>query len=240
MKKEWYQYTEQGGRLYNEDSMIVGQAGQEGWYAAVADGLGGHGLGKEASEIAVRWMSECWKEKSLPQEEQIRYWMNEANREILEKRPDRMQMKTTLVFLFLFGQEAIWSHVGDSRLYHFYNGKLVDYTKDHSVPQMAVALGEISRDQIPDSADRNRLLRVVGEAEFQPEIHPPVKLLPGNHAFLLCSDGFWEYLREYEIRFELEKADSAREWLERMRKRVRERGNQEADNHTAAAIWIMR
>ena len=58
--------------------------------------------------------------------------MNQANQEILDTRANANQMKTTAVALYIDKDRAVWGHIGDSRLYHFYNGNLADYTEDHS------------------------------------------------------------------------------------------------------------
>ena len=109
-------------------------------------------------------------------------------------------MKTTAVALYISGSQARWCHIGDSRLYHYYNGELKDYTRDHSVCQVAVRMGEITRREIPGHPDRSKILRALGSERIEPELHPVVTLDKGFHAFLLCSDGLWERLQEDESR----------------------------------------
>ena len=64
------------------------------------------------------------------------------------------------------------------------------------------------------------------------------ELSPGRHAFLLCTDGFWEYVYETEMEEELRAAVSAKDWLERMKHRLDGRADQANDNNTAAAVWL--
>lgn len=238
-REEGYGYSCQGGRPKNEDSYGAVVFGRN-YCAVVADGLGGHGEGKEASRIAVKYLSACGKSGELPTPKEIYRAFEAANAEIKTKRIDENHMKTTAVYLCIHGNQAVWAHIGDSRLYHFLDGRLCDYTLDHSVSQMAVVLGEISREEIPGDCDRSRLLRVLGDDEIKPEIHKPVLLGKGRHAFLLCTDGFWESVTEDEMMFDLCKAPSPEEWLHSMYLRIMKRQREEHDNHTAVAVFAER
>ncbi len=238
MHIQLYKYSEMGNRVENEDTAACGQWGSQGVYAIVADGLGGHGGGKTASETAVGALLGCRDAVSLPGREEILGWMEQANREILAKRNGPNHMKTTAVFLAAVGRQAVWAHIGDSRLYHYYNGELADFTEDHSVCQVAVKLGEITRSQIPGHADRSRLLKVLGDEMAEPEIHRAITLQPGRHAFLLCTDGLWERLWENEILLDLHKVDTPEQWVENLRGRAAKRKNTDVDNNTAVAVFI--
>ena len=79
-------------------------------------------------------------------------------------------------------------------------------------------------------------MKALGCEEIEPEIHEPVLLQPGRHAFLLCTDGFWEYLDEEELAETVIKAETAEEWIACLRRRIAERGSNEHDNNTALAI----
>lgn len=237
---EGYGYTCQGGRPNNEDSYGISYPQEKILCAAVADGLGGHGQGKEASEIAVRHLLSCGGDGSFPAREEIQRHFEAANKEITERRASRANMKTTAVYLCIQDDRAVWAHIGDSRLYHFYNESLCDYTLDHSVSQMAVALGEIKREEIPGHCDRSRLLRVLGDEEVLTEIHEPIRLKPGRHAFLLCTDGFWESLTEEEMALDLCRSASPGEWLTSLGCRILKRQKEGHDNHTAVGIFAER
>ena len=165
--------------------------------------------------------------------------MNEANRNILATRANANQMKTTAVALYLYKNQAVWAHIGDSRLYHFHNGVLADYTEDHSLAQLSIKMGELhSRSEIPSFEGRSKLFRVIGDYEIKPQLHAPIMLSPGDHAFLLCSDGLWERLLEDEIMLDLHKAATAEEWVYLLRCRAMMRKSTDVDNNTAIAIWI--
>lgn len=232
------EYTHIGNRPVNEDSYCCVVKSSASAYAVLCDGLGAHGGGSTASQIAVKRMSQCGCVEGLPTKEQVAACIQAANQEILSNQTESCQMRTTLVFLAVTGNQAIWAHVGDSRLYHFSNGELADYTLDHSVPQVQVKTGELTRDGIRFSPDRNLLLRAVGTQDLRPEIHDPVTLQPGRHAFLLCSDGFWEYVSDAEIWMDLQKSATPQEWIDYLRCRGEMRKKGPIDNNTAVAIFL--
>lgn len=149
-------------------------------------------------------------------------------------------MCTTLVVLTITGRMAQWGHIGDSRLYMFRRNRIYHQTLDHSVPQMLVRVGELDPSQIRKHPDRNRLLHSIGyEWSGRPySIGPETELMEGD-AFLLCSDGFWEYIEETEMISLLKKHKDPVSWLEAMRKIVAQRGRDEQqDNYSAICIKI--
>lgn len=237
MQIELYHYSAIGDRPVNEDSLACGQIDPQNAFAVVCDGLGGHGGGRDASQIAAAALT--WDKPILPTEKELKTQLDTANREIITRRTNPRQMKTTVVALYLSGNQARWCHVGDSRLYHFYNGRLKDFTNDHSVCQIAVRTGEITRREIPGHPDRSKILKALGSEDLEPEIHEAVTLEQGFHAFLLCTDGLWERLQEDEILLDLHKAPNPEQWVSLLRARAEIRKHTEVDNNTAVAVYAM-
>lgn len=230
-------YTSLGSRTENEDSGAYQQLAPDRMYAVVCDGLGSHGGGQAASRAAVTQLQRM-QFTGLPTEQQILDWMQLSNQEILARRNGPHHMKTTAVALFVHQNRAIWAHIGDSRLYHYHNGRLVDATADHSVCYLAIKLGELTRRDIPNHPDKNKVLKALGEDSIAPEIHKPVTLAPGHHAFLLCSDGLWERLHEDEILLDLHKSQTPDQWLFNLRCRAELRKYTGVDNNTAVAVYV--
>ena len=230
-------YSDTGGRNDNEDSFGYAQSRPGAFWASIADGLGSYGGGKTASEIAVGEARAFFARRSFCSPGELNQLFDTVNRKILRQQSDGVKMRTTAVFLAAGGTRLIWGHVGDSRMYHYLNGTLVRHTFDHSIPQLAVARGEIRRDQIPDHPDRNKLTRALGVQGVRPEIHGPVRLDRGVHSFLLCTDGFWEYVTEDEMRSDLLESRSPDEWLGRMRGRLQLRCGDGNDNNTAVTVF---
>lgn len=229
-------YSDAGGREENEDSVRFLRQGDDGLLLVLADGLGGHGGGKTASAAAVEAVCSDWEGEADPGDLANR--IARAHQTIREKQTPDCMMKSTVVLLALRGQQSAWAHVGDSRLYHFHQGKLEFQTRDHSASQVAVLLGEITPDQIRFHEDRGRILRALGqEGDLRPETGEQT-LPPGRHAFLLCSDGFWEYVLEQEMEEDLRAAADPQGWLDAMRGRLSRRTPPDNDNNTAAAVWL--
>jgi len=226
-----------GGRSNNDDTVAVRQKEDSAW-VFVGDGLGGYAGGQMASEAAAKAVMDASHRGSLLIEARLAQTAAAANEAVCQvQREKKGNMKTTLVFLTIEDGRAKWMHVGDSRLYHFRNGLLVNQTIDHSVSQMAVLMGEITPREIRFHEDRNRVLRALGSETARPEISPTVMLTGGEDAFLLCTDGFWEYIYEEEMESMLQKAQSPQQWLEDMKALLVTRTPEDNDNFTAAAVF---
>ena len=234
-----FQYSDIGGRQINEDTCAVFHKKRKEHCFVVADGLGGHGCGAQASQTAVASISEIFLSDELEYPEDFLAWFQKANKAVFDIQSTNCKMKTTLVALYIKDNDAMWAHIGDSRLYHFVNGRLVEQTLDHSVSQMAVLCGEISSDEIRGHIDRNRLLRALGREEnVRIEVSEKINLKGKKHAFLLCTDGFWEYIYENEMEEALLAADSAEQWMNNMLVYMKSHMKKGNDNNTAIAIIV--
>ena len=198
--------------------------------------MGGYAGGKQASEIAAEQMMEIAAGGDLLDTQALLCAASKANQAVsrLQER-SHGKMKTTMVFLALEEGKARWMHVGDSRLYHFRRGALQSQTMDHSVSQMAVLMGEITVQQIRFHEDRNRILRALGGPSATAELSEELTLVPGD-AFLICTDGFWEYVYEQEMENALRESGDPAKWLARMEQLLMARVPEHSDNYTAAAV----
>lgn len=236
------EHTNQGGRSVNEDSYGIFAKGN-GLCAVVADGLGSYGGGDKASRLAVNMTRDYYMAADILSAEGIHRCFFQINREIYRMQTPECKMKTTLAMLFVNSKQCMWAHVGDTRVYHFVDNRLKDITLDHSVPQRAVLAGEISPAEIRYHKDRNKLLRAMGyQEEVSPDISMPENMERGNHAFLLCTDGFWEYVEESDMVATLAQSQNPVEWMRKMtsilQARVQVRSPGRNDNNTAVAIWL--
>jgi serine/threonine protein phosphatase PrpC len=228
----------QGGRDYNEDNVRYFERNGV-CVVAVADGLGGHGGGQIASALAADTIADAFIKDPSLDAEYVGGLFQKANREVLNAQTQTQKMKSTGVALFIKDGQAIWGHAGDSRLYYFADGRLAAQTLDHSVAQMAVFSGEITAGQIRHHEDRNRVIRAFGGSEqLKTEIAPRLPLNRGPYAFLLCTDGFWEYVLEAEMEQDLTESGSAQGWLNAMLKRLESRVPDDNDNYSAAAVYV--
>lgn len=229
----------QGCRDCNEDYLTSAQDGDR-YCFVIADGLGGHGRGEVASKLVCEEGMQCFQEKGANALADMFTLSQECLLEKQKAENATDAMKTTMNILTIDEKSIHWGHIGDTRTYYFRKAKLVSRTKDHSVPQMMVSMGEIKEKDIRHHVDRNRLLRVMGIEWPKPQyaIEEDIKIQRGQ-AFLMCTDGFWEYIEEKDMEKCLKKAKDVQGWLDAMNEVVRQNGEgQDMDNYTALAVWI--
>ncbi|MBL8173810.1 MAG: serine/threonine-protein phosphatase [Bryobacterales bacterium] len=229
-----------GGREVNQDAAEHCAAGDLACWV-LADGLGGHGSGEEASRLAAAAVMEAFRAQAECSPSALLAYIGFARNAVLKRQEENAifsGMRTTLVILVSDMRQALWAHVGDTRLYLFRDGQLARQTLDHSVPQAMVDARQLDAVGIRHHEDRNRLLRSIGgreevRATIEETPHP---LRPGD-AFLLCSDGFWEYVTETAMEVDLAKSAAPAEWLRYMELRIRADAPADQDNYSAVAIF---
>lgn len=233
--------SQQGGRDENQDSCgETIHTADNLW--VVADGLGGHAGGRVASQVAVKAVLDAWEDNSDLTPESMSFLIEAAQSKIIEgqsENPQLSSMRTTLVLFASNGVEILWAYIGDSRFYHIRHGEVNFQTKDHSVPQAMVDVGEIEVNEIRTHPDRNRLLKALGNPEkLKPTIQQSPVAVESGDAFLLCTDGFWEYITEEEMIVDLSKARSPGHWLKHMEVRLLRKAAEGHDNYTAFAVFV--
>lgn len=208
----------------------------------VADGLGGHGGGDVASQIVVDTIVEAFGNNPEFSPSHLGKLMELAQQALLRRQQDDYRlstMRSTVVVLLLDEAEALCGHVGDTRLYHFANDRIVFQTKDHSVPQAMVDARDISYDDIRHHEDRNRLTRSLGsDVKLRITIvDRPLAICRGD-AFLICTDGFWEFVTETDMESTIAKSDTPENWLTEMELVLLRNAPVGNDNYTATAIFV--
>ena len=157
----------------------------------VADGMGGHNAGDFASSHAVEILvDEIRKDADYNPVKVIRHAIETANTEIIEqaqKNEGLRGMGTTMVVSTIVGQYAYVANVGDSRLY-VVQGQIQQITKDHSLVQEMVRLGEISPEEARNHRDKNIITRALGAEKTVDIDFFDLKLEAGD-TILMCSDG---------------------------------------------------
>lgn len=234
--------TNPGDREINEDSVGFFLKGDR-TLCVLADGLGGHGKGDFASQLCLRNAENIFRQSSLDGEKLIRCIFDSTQDKLLHQQKiehdDRGQMKSTFIICLIDKNTIFCGHIGDSRLYLFKNKKISYQTLDHSVPQMLVASGEIKASQIRHHEDRNRLLRAMGcqDEHLRYEIDFTDVILGSGDAILLCSDGFWEWIKERKMCRYIFSSDGAQMALNKMEKYILKKGQgKNMDNYSALLV----
>lgn len=177
---------------------------RDGFLAVVCDGVGGNNGGERASELAVDSIISIFKvsQEANPLSK-IREGIRSANRRISEEAsidPELRGMATTVVALYLDKDGAYWAHAGDSRIYFFFQGELVQITKDHSLVQSMVDKGLISEKMAETHPFKNIITRAVGEKKDIEIETGEMKIdYSDDIKFLLCSDGVSGMLKKSDI-----------------------------------------
>lgn len=199
-------------REKNEDNVLISS---DLGLGVVADGMGGHSAGEIASNIAVSVLTETVRKVNngqlkipdnfLPKlentERKILMAANLANAAIYSTAQSSevyRMMGTTLTGVLFDKDSAIAVHVGDSRLYLFREGKIVQITTDHSLAMEHVRRGLLTRAEADRSKIQNVLTRAMGikkNIEFD-LLKFPVR---AGDILLLCSDGLYKGLSEAEM-----------------------------------------
>lgn len=227
-------YTNVGSRSRNEDSFCAAENRGTSLFA-VADGLGGISYGQTASRMVISVLEEQFKNSTGFNIEKA---VHEANsRILLEQCKLNCKMKTTIAAVVVVDKKVTAVHAGDSRIYAFKNNEIVFQSRDHSVSQMAVSAGEIELSQIRRHPDRNMLTKALGASK---DLKFDITVLDASEldAILLCTDGFWEYVLERDMKDTLKKADSPNKWLSDMRDILESVKPPNNDNNTAIAIIL--
>ncbi len=204
----------------NQDSVLMKVAQTDYGnvtFAAICDGMGGLAKGELASATLVRMLSK-WFEEQFPEmlyqglsmetlQESWSSLIYQANAKISSYgNALHTSMGTTMVVLLIVGQMYYIGNVGDSRIYSI-KEELTQITKDQTVVQREMDLGNMTYEEARRDPRRNVLLQCVGASQvIEPDFYTGT-VDPGT-MFLLCSDGFrhvispeelYEYLTPYRV-----------------------------------------
>jgi protein phosphatase len=195
-------------RQNNED--VFALLPEENCYI-IADGMGGHQAGEIAAKETVKILSQMLV---LAQQnhvlvgktlKEIRDWFREAIAEINRRifvmgstSEGLYGMGTTVCCLYFCGENAIYSHVGDSRIYRLRNNQLKQLTKDHSLLRELIDLGQIDEEQTEYLMYKNILTKAIGtEPQVRPSVH--ASEVQENDLYLMCTDGLTDLLSKEDI-----------------------------------------
>ncbi len=250
-------------RTGNEDALTVlhgvdTRQDDLGEYAMVllADGMGGYEAGEIAAAMAMNKLREYLLQqpifaglvgKETPKDpfdpkkvqEIMRDALKFANKEVFtaSRIPGKGKrgMGCTAEAVYVDSRNVIVGHVGDSRVYHLHRGRLIQMTRDQTLVNRLVELGQLTEAEAEDHPRKNELQQAIGG---QPDVMPGTyagKLMRGDWV-LVCSDGLTNHIsnKELEKMLTREAANSAEEAARRLLNLVNLRGA--TDNATIVVI----
>lgn len=233
MDFELAHYSDVGRRPNNEDFFGISLSG-DGLFAIVADGVGGSENGEVASRLAVKSLIRE-VQSSKVDEEVLADAIMRANEAICSADISGM---TTVAAVWADHDSCVAAHVGDSRIYHFRDGRILFQSEDHSKVQLAVLLGELPPEALRNHKTRNQIFRALGEKSDISLADTTELVLCAGDRLLICSDGFWEPVLEKDMLRTMVGTDSAWQWLDAMRRIVVAAADPKQDNNTAICILV--
>ena len=198
-------------RTVDEDSILaadlsfgVNSESSKFLLLAVADGMGGHAKGEEASKIALNAIARAVIPDLLNNTsftKILEKGIQNANQDILDhtaENPEASGMGTTSVCAVVKDNQIHLANVGDSRAYRVSDDEICRVTKDHSYVQALIDEGEITEEQAREHPRKNEITRAVG---IMPSIEvDTMKLtLDSDESLLLCCDGVIAHLSDDDI-----------------------------------------
>jgi PPM family protein phosphatase len=228
-------------RTNNEDFFVS----QPRWrFFLVADGMGGHNAGEVAARVAADDLSKLTSKfffrpqiPLLPEHiiSYLRFSIRNANRHIYDLSLTQQHLKgmgTTICCLSLYGETAVFAHVGDSRIYHF-REKLSRLTQDHSLANKLFTTG--NKQSLPSSY-KGIITKALGTSSFT---EPDINICPINKddLFLLCTDGLSDFVSDERIEITLHKTPSLKKACKRLIQMAKEKGGH--DNITVLLVRVV-
>jgi protein phosphatase len=192
-------------RSLNEDAYFVNP--KLGLWA-VADGMGGHHGGKEASQMIVQKLKALkHTSTNLAMQQQLHDCLDQVNYALYHKsltEPPYDTIGSTLALMLTQKNHCQLFWAGDSRIYLLREKKLMQLSHDHSYVQKLTDRGELSPADAKHHPKANLITNAVGiQAIIKLETHT-LQAKPGDR-FLICSDGLYNELSEQEITHFLKK-----------------------------------
>ncbi len=198
-------------RSQNQDDYAIVKLGRDQLLTIVCDGMGGARSGNIASRMAVEVFSDeirrtvrfGMKQERIDQ--MLQDALELANKAVYEQSQlseEYKGMGTTLVAAYFQKDSVTIANVGDSRAYLCSQDGITGITKDHSLVELMVQRGELSREAAKYHPGKNLITRAVG-TETAVECDIFHHHLSKGDCVLLCSDGLSNTMSDQEILFEV-------------------------------------
>lgn len=237
-------FTDTGNiRQNNEDSFIIKEFGKNLIAAVVADGMGGHKGGVEASSFAsseimntIEKNSESFiKYTDIQKQKFLKNAVVKVNKALYKKSKEDQTlsgMGTTLVVCIIYNNSYYVANVGDSRLYVI-SDDIKQITKDHSFVNELLDMGAISIEQAKNHPNKNVITRAVGTEESV-EADTYTGSINKKDAILICTDGLTNMVDDNTILTVVKDIKSPQKVTEKLVMLAKENGG--TDNITAVVI----
>ncbi|MDY7012096.1 MAG: PP2C family serine/threonine-protein phosphatase [Cyanobacteriota bacterium] len=226
-------------RSVNQDNFYIDP--DEGRFFIVADGMGGHAGGQEASQIAAavirKYLEEHW-DSSVESPELLEKAVFEANQQILSDQldhPERGDMGTTAVAVMFRQGKSWYAAVGDSRLYQMRGDRLKQLSDDQTWVARALKQGDLTQEEARMHPWRHVLSQCLGRKDLQKVVVRSLDARSGD-CLLLCSDGLTEEVADDEIAACLTSNETCEEAVHALVEEAKHNGG--SDNITVVLVVL--
>jgi serine/threonine protein phosphatase PrpC len=205
MKIEYAKVSAVGDRNDNQDraAVIVGDGTA---IMLVFDGMGGHSDGAIAAEVGLQAVQKAFNSARLPifDPQGFLYMaLSRAHDEVVKIGEDQavdFRPRATCAVCLVQESGAWWAHIGDSRIYHLRDGRLVARSRDHSHVEVLIQEGAITEEEAMDHPMRNFVECCIGGDAPVPDMSITRKMnLDAGDVLLACTDGLWSGMTDDDI-----------------------------------------
>ena len=231
-------------RKQNQDAYQIEELDRHTLLCVVCDGMGGAKSGNVASSLAVdvftqevgrSWTADMDQERLDQMLHSAVKLTNFTVHDQAQQFEDFTGMGTTLVAVLLRNKQVTVVNVGDSRAYAINPDGVTQLTEDHSLVQLMVKNGELTKEQARSYPGKNLITRAIGT---EPVVEPDIfhhKVERGD-CLLLCTDGLSNIIDEQEMLFEVVHGDEKKQCCQRLLDIAKNRGA--PDNVTSILVCI--
>lgn len=175
----------------------------KGCLALVCDGMGGHNSGDYAAQLAIDAIPKFYYEKDEVFKSSLNKAVLATNSliyNIASKEIKHAKMGTTCTAIVILDEDLFIVHAGDSRAYSIASGSIDLLTTDHTYVEHLYQSGTITKAEKDTHPDRNIVTKVIGtQKTLVPDTYFLENHFKTGNKLLLCSDGLYDYLKDYEI-----------------------------------------
>jgi serine/threonine protein phosphatase PrpC len=234
-----------GSREEQQDRVTLLTAPKSPGYmmAILADGMNSKSGGTFAAEqvmYTAKQLFDNFDSTRHEPEKLIRTLIHDAHLVIkMNGFTAKEEVHSTVVVLIITAQgEAIWAHVGDSRLYRFEKDQCIEHTDDKAYVEKLMAGGKLTLEAAKSHRHAHLLGNALGHSINEPFVtfgkHTGLKV---GDAFLLCSDGLWHYFKDSELARAVA-VKAPRQASELLIEKSQERAQGKGDNCTLAIVKL--
>ena len=183
-------FTGLGTREQNEDVILIENFSQRSTLYLIVDGMGGYERGEIAAKLVAENIATYLRSAPKLNTAVVQTAVNKANLAVKQfNEANGISSGATVGGVLLIGSSALCFWLGDVKIYHLHNNKLLQESHSHSL------LNEMSDQDFPKSAENRRRYghivtrSVSGKRENTTLDYFQIENLSDQDYFIICSDG---------------------------------------------------